>query len=261
MRACLVAIGLMGLLLSVAGPASAETLTFHDEWNGRVNIDNSTSLPYWWSPKLDFPGGDTKTTSQYANGIFEYDDYINSLEYFTITIRGYGDNSNKPIDLFVDFNADHELPEWRTVKTCTFSIFGICFDYDRQQVNIGGDGWLESDERNYGKIAGYDVPTSQEFELTMDVLNGKFYYDKVNDNVAPKIVATSLNYLTPDTFLGSDAFYLGVGCHFTLTDIAVDLGVFRESPPPMTHAPEPGSLILLGSGIMALGLIARRKRK
>lgn len=111
-------------------------LTFHDEYNTDHWVSTSSGTPAIWI-QLDFPDSGGGTYG--PGGVFEYDFYKNSLEYFYITLYGSGDNSPLPIDIFLDNDSNHGT---------------------------------------YVKIASYNVPTSNAFTLKADILNDLLYYNE-----------------------------------------------------------------------------------
>jgi hypothetical protein len=57
-----------------------------------------------------------------------------------------------------------------------------------------------------------------------------------------------LKYVTSASFAGKDAFYLGIGCHFYLDNIYVDVSVNKPSELP--PVPEPSTLFLIGTSLV-----------
>ena len=104
-------------------------------------IDNSGFTPPlngWFY--LDFPDGGAIADYTGTAGVFEYDDVVNDLLSFNITLTGDDDNSSSAIDVFLSFTADH------------------------------------SDEQH---IASYNVDRYVPFTLTMDMLNMDLLYNGV----------------------------------------------------------------------------------
>jgi hypothetical protein len=108
-------------------------------------IDTSLSVPpedAWFY--LEFPAGEEQveilTAGSYTGtlGAFAYDDVVDDLVSFNITLNGHGDNSSLPINIFLSFLPDHS---------------------DMQEV------------------AGYDVDENTYFTLTLDMVNKDLLYN------------------------------------------------------------------------------------
>ena len=184
----------------------AAPLSYHDEDSTNYWIDTSGTTPVYWV-QLYFP--DSTTRGTYTNGLFEYDNYVNQVNFFTITLHGYGDNSSSTIDFYLDFDSIHST--------------------------------------NSGKIAGYDVPTSSPFTLTLDIKNRDLLY-----NGSDVGNLSNVNLLD---FLGHDNFWVGYACHFWHDETEVDVSVNSA------HAPEPVSIILLGSGLPGLAGVRKKFKR
>ncbi len=166
-----------------------------------VWINNDTNYPLsnaWF--QLDLP--DWYSESVDAGLVSE----------FEIDLYGHGDNSNKPIDVFLAFDASHSS--------------GV-------------------------RVASYNVPMSVAFELTVDVLNGRVELDGSD-------VGAVMGGLTLASFKGYDSFWVGYACHFTHDESEVDIG-YVPTGPDVPPVPEPGTMILLGSGLLGLARYGRKK--
>lgn len=112
---------------------------FEDAHVQTKSIDVAGSGRYTgFTANLDFPaGGDL---SNYPSGsIFEYDDVIGSVTQFDIVLSGYGDNSNDPINIFVNVNGT-----WSPVASYNVNqnlLFTLTIDLVSNNLNywdIGG---------------------------------------------------------------------------------------------------------------------------
>lgn len=128
------------LVFAMAGVSSAYVYTFNDYVAEQRSIDTSGGMPAsngWFY--LDFP--DSPGGTYGSNGVFEYDNYVNSIGLFEITLKGHGDNSSSPIDIFLDFDANHS---------------------------------------SYIKVASYNVANNGPFTLALDIKNQDLLYNGVD---------------------------------------------------------------------------------
>lgn len=127
------------LIFCMSGVASAvPQFTYHDEVDQGHWVSTSGSTPVYWV-QLGFPDSAEGT---YPNGVFEYDNYVNQVNSFLITLHGGYDNSSSTIDFFLDFDSDHS----------SYSP----------------------------KIAGYNVQNYVNFTLALDIKNNALLYNGQN---------------------------------------------------------------------------------
>jgi hypothetical protein len=98
-----------------------------------------------------------------------------------------------------------------------------------------------------GKIAGYDVPTSSSFTLTLDIKNNDLLYNGTD--------VGNLSNVNLNSFVGYDTFWVGYACTFYHDKTEVDVSVNGG------QVPEPGTLLLVGAGLLGLGAKIRRHKK
>ena len=124
-----------------AGLTYAAPLTFHDELAQNYWVDNSGTAPVYWV-KLQFP--DSSIGGTYGGDKFEYDDYVNQVNSFTITLSGRDDNSSSPIDVFLDFDSNHSA---YSPKIASYDVgrnpFTLTLDIKNNQLLYNG-GYIGS---------------------------------------------------------------------------------------------------------------------
>jgi hypothetical protein len=92
------------LFFCMAVVAYGAPFTYHDAVIQPHIVTSSGTIPRYWV-QLGFPASSQGT---YGNGIFEYDNYINQVNSFQITLYGHSNNSNSPIDIYLDFDSNHQ---------------------------------------------------------------------------------------------------------------------------------------------------------
>lgn len=179
------------LVLVTMGSAFAGPMSYHDEKIHSEWIDSSGSVPVYWV-QLYFP--DSTTRGFYTGGNFEYDAFVASVSQLKVTLTGHGDNSESPINMFLDFDSNHS--------------------------NSGaGAGYLS--------VGSYNVAQgAATFTLALDILHNKLLY---NGNDVGNLSNVSLN-----SFVGKDTFWVGYACHFNHDKTAVDVTVNQSVPEPLT---------------------------
>jgi hypothetical protein len=140
MKKRLAAIGIIAVILvmGITHEASAATIsTFTQTYSHLEWIDNSGNTPVYWV-RLNFPDG----SGTYSGPVFEFDNYYpNYVASFNITLRGHGDNSSAPIDMFISTDTTHS---------------------------------------SYGLVGRMNVPENVSFTLTLDLLNNRLLYNGTN---------------------------------------------------------------------------------
>ena len=196
MKKLVMSLCILGLFCWMGGQAGASTMTYDytknvNQWVG--SDDGTPSAGDWIN--INFPDA----SGTYSGGTFEYDNYVASVDAFTIFMNGTKDstNSSNTIDIFLGF---------------------------------GGT----SGPASYVKIASFnptDSTTGNPFTFTYDVLNGTVSY--VQSGTTHNL--TLLNGVSLNSFVGYDNFWIGAACEFYETSAGVHVGVTpTQTPEPAT---------------------------
>lgn len=254
---------LIGLLLvwGALTPAAAETITFGDTqyfWPGWGNGTGDDNFDTIGTP--NFSGGTAVIDNGYLKSVtFNYSGWLNELE---------------PGDLFLNLEADDD---WDYVVYLDAS--GERFNVDhKQQTNIGAGAYdmyavdialgpstayqmSGTDNQNYW--TGYNIRGNHPVGVNANALGadkgdvyfsgltmtGAFTFDFTNQSAASSGLALS----------GFDTMIIGFGPNCA-NDVVYETINWGGSP-PNAHAPEPASMLLMGSGLIGLAGYARKRRK
>ena len=142
------------LVFCLTGMASATSHTFQDKNDTNYWVDSYNPYPAYWV-YLSFP--DSTTSGTYSNGVFEYDDHVDYLDYFTITLGGWGDNSNEPIDFFLDFDSNHnDYLSVASKNVANYSPFTLALDIKNNRLLYNGAYEADLTNVNQQSFIGYD---------------------------------------------------------------------------------------------------------
>lgn len=179
--------------------ANADTYTYTETVTKDIWVDIAGSGPDLTpiSNILDF-GFPDGGSGEYANGVFEFDDYSDNIETFNITMTGDG------------------------------GYFGGAWDGVTLFISMdGGTSWTS--------LGTDDIQKTVEFTMTWDLLNKTISYHSESADYTRDIASGDQYDL--DNFLGKDSFKLAYGCHFwhrsTVFDVAVSDGG-TPVPEPLT---------------------------
>ncbi len=180
---------IIGFVCSVA---NADTYSYTETVTQNIWVDIGHSGPDLTPPSnaLNF-GVPDGGSGEYANGVFEFDDYSNNIEAFNITMTG--DNSNVSgwhgVTLYISMN---EGTSW---------------------TSLGTD----------------DIEETVAFTMTWDLLNRTISYHSDTADYTRDIA--SGNQYDLDNFLGKDSFKLAYGCHFWHRSTALEISVADGGAP------------------------------
>jgi len=120
-------------------------------------------------------------------------------------------------------------------------------DNSNQPIHVGIDF---NGYPGYIPIVSLNIPTNKSFTWTFDILNSTYALTYNSTTLTGAIANISIA-----DFVGKDEFWIGYGCHFTLLETSVAIGV--------NAVPEPGTAALTLLGLAALIGFSRcfRKRK
>ncbi len=147
--------------------------------NQYVNSSGGSVDSHSWE-KLYFPDSSYGT---YTGGSFEYDDYINNLVSFTISLTGKYDKTTngQDIDVFLGLGGTSS-----PIKIASFNPLNSTYN------------------------------NSNPFTFTADILNGTASFTQ---NGITTDLGALLGGITKNSFVNYDSFYLGEGCDFRLTGV------------------------------------------
>jgi hypothetical protein len=214
-----------------------------------------------FSPRVTL--ADTLTLTNTTGGST---DGINIYPYeFTVTGPG-GTNLNVTMSC-LNFNREISFGETWAVDPMAVSTINPSGTYDHESgASILEDAWLYN---QYGTAAG----ASSEIQFAIwsimdptDINASNNSYDGANafDSTAQALAALAIANVTepnplPASYFANDIVFLpdpGGSSNWTNGEPQI----FMVDPPPPAIAPEPGSLALLGTGLLGTALAMRRNR-
>jgi hypothetical protein len=255
---CLVAISLTGVALASPGPTSPLYLTYNVNLNGGYNIDvvqgnTITSFPEVYGAPYEIPiavSGDVRTTSYSpgsAGGQYSLAGVPTGTSYVLPSVvsgTAYDSTTDGSHNYLVDyFNGGvYQTARDFTNPTLLFStgagLLGITYDGANHSL------W----------IVPFEGSTLTDYSLSGQVLSSFNISDQISGGLAwnPQdgtlwmvsgITGDLVQYSTAGAFLST-----GPNVGYTLG------GEFNEGT-----VPEPGTLVMFGSGILGLAGVVRRK--
>lgn len=140
-------------------------------------------------------------------------------------------------------------------------------DVNSVQVSMGTGGTvtIAFSEVNYGPLAaGSNLVSMAMGGVTGGTVSWNAYYDTGNALFAQTSLIGSLGAFSGGAFAGATAGQLGIGSPFSITSvITINHGAgtkVSSFDAIIEPVPEPGTIALLGSGIVGLFFFGRRKR-
>ncbi len=137
-------------------PQNVFAYIFSDSDNTSYWVNNHGSgRDTGFTASLDFPdGGDI---SNYANGVvFEFDEQLDSVTTFSVTLTGHGDNSSQPIDIFFNLGGSDE--DWEFVGSYNVAQninFTLSVDLVNQRLIYNGTD-VGAVDYNMNRFIGID---------------------------------------------------------------------------------------------------------